>query len=206
MLSRNREQFSDSQAVKFVDQHLLLLTVNLVDGQEKRLAASKQQASQIEIGRRKLTASVHDQHDGVSLLQSDFGLTKDFRRDQLFFIRLDAPRVDNAKAMPAKMRFTVKTVAGDTGFVSHNGPPRAHDAVEQRGLANIWTAHDGDRRNPGRGRGTHRTGIDSGHELPQRYMRTVVLAVRPGRRPGDASAGQPGADVPQCSEWVRQLL
>ena len=45
--------------------------------------------------------SVHHHDDGVSFLQSDFGLAENFRRDEIFFFGDDAAGVHDAQALSA---------------------------------------------------------------------------------------------------------
>ena len=77
--------FLDSQAVKFVEQGLLLDGVDLVDGQEERASGFAQQADEFEIGGGEFGASVDDHDDGRGLVEGDARLAEDFRGNEIFF-------------------------------------------------------------------------------------------------------------------------
>src|SRR5438445_10197176 len=143
MLSGDWKQFSDPQAVEFVDKSLLFLAINFVDREEQRLAAAEQQSSNIEVGRGELAAPVHHQDDGVSLFKRDFGLAEDFCRDQLFFVGFDSAGVHDAQAVSAEVRFAVEAIAGYPRFIADNRAARTHDAIEQRRLADVGPSNDG---------------------------------------------------------------
>jgi len=50
-----------------------------------------------------------------------------------------------AQAAPAPLGLTVEPVTRNAGFVSDNRAPRTHQTIEQRGLADVGTPHDGER-------------------------------------------------------------
>jgi hypothetical protein len=83
---------------------------------------ANQQAGKVKVWGREFTASVHHQNCGVSLLQRDFSLAKDFCRDQIFFIKLNPTRVHDAQAVSAKVSFAVQPIARDPRFVADDGP------------------------------------------------------------------------------------
>ena len=55
----------------------------------------------------------------------------------------DAAGIDNAHLAAVPLGFAVNPVAGDAGLVADDGAPRAHQPVEQRRLADIRPADDG---------------------------------------------------------------
>ncbi len=138
--------------MKLVGQALLLFGIDFVDREEERLAGADQLAGQFNIGGRHFGAAVHHHDDCVGLLESDFRLAENFRRDEVFVLGEDAARIHDAQVASAPFRLAVKAVARDAGLIANNGAARAYQPVEQRGLADIGAPHDGDGRHAGSGR------------------------------------------------------
>jgi hypothetical protein len=91
------------------------------------------------------------------------------------------------------LRVAVKTVARDAGLVADNGAPRTHDPVEQRGLADVGPAHDGNCGNAGCGGGdsTGRIVVGWVKMRHQRYEWTTVYY-----RDSVALSSQPASPAP----------
>src|ERR1039458_4039347 len=153
VLGRNGEHLFNPQPMKLVNDVRLLFGVGFVDREKERTSGLAQQANQFEIGAREFGAAVNHHDDRGGLIERYSRLAEDFRRDEVFFFWEDAASIDNADAPAAPLRIAVKPVAGDAGLVANDGAARANDAVEQRGLAYVRSAHDGQRRNAGCGGG-----------------------------------------------------
>ena len=108
------------------------------------LPVRMKQTSQFEIGRGQFGAAVHDHDDRGGFVERDPSLAKDFGRDEIFVFGKDAAGIDDAKCVAAPVGFAVQAVAGDAGFVADDGAPRSDQAIEQRGLADVGPADDGD--------------------------------------------------------------
>ncbi len=151
VLGGDGKNVSDSQAVKFVGERLLLDGVDFIDGQEERAPGFAQQADQFEIGGGEFGASVDDHDDGGGLVEGDARLAENFRGDEIVVVGNDAAGVDDLQAAASPFRVAVETVAGDSGFVAYDSAARAYDAIEERGLAHVGAADDGDCGNAGGG-------------------------------------------------------
>jgi len=66
-----------------------------------------------------------------------------WRWNKLLVFRQDAAGIDHAETAPKPIGVGVKAVASDARLVADDGPARADNAVEQRGLAHVWPADDG---------------------------------------------------------------
>ena len=176
VLSGDGEHLLDAEAVKIVDQRRLLFAVDFVDCEEKRPVGLAQQADQFEVGAGEFGASVDHHDDGGGFVERDARLTVDFGRDQVFLFGQNAAGVDDAQMAAAPLGVAVEAVAGDAGFVADNGAARAHDAVEERGLADIGAAHDGDRGDAGGGGG------ESAGRIVSRLRQNQFVACGDSRR------------------------
>ena len=139
--------------MEVVDEGRLLVAVDFVDREEERAVGFAQQAGEFEVGAGEFGASVDDHDDGGGFVEGDAGLAVNFRRDEIFVFGQDAAGVDDAELAAFPLGVAVEAVAGDAGFVADDGAARAHDAVEERGLAYVGAAHDGERGNAGGGGG-----------------------------------------------------
>ena len=153
MLGGDGQDLANSQAAEVVDLRLQLGRVDLVDGKEDGLAAAQQQPRQLDVGAGDLGAPVDHHHHRVGLFQGDARLAKDLGGDQFLVLGDDAAGVDHGETAAVPLRVAVKTVAGDAGLVADNRPPPPDDAIEERGLADVRAANDGERGRSCRGAG-----------------------------------------------------
>jgi hypothetical protein len=93
----------------------------------------------------------HEDND-VRLADSHMGLiagvASDLRQRALFdlLIVLEAPGIDNSEFNPAPVRGAVDTVSRRSRLIFHNGATLADKAIEERGLAHVGSADDGNNR------------------------------------------------------------
>src|SRR5258708_5866756 len=133
--------------MKFVDNGRLFFAVSLVDRKKERASGFTQKLHEFNIRCRDFRPAIDHHNDRGRLVKRDPRLAKDFRRDEILVFRNDSAGVDNADAPPAPFGVSVQTIARDSRLVTDDGTARADDPVEQRGLAYVGSAHDGERRN-----------------------------------------------------------
>jgi len=119
------------------------LALDLVDSEEDRLAASNQQLHQVVVGAGQFSAGVNHQDQSVGLLESDFCLGVDLRRNQLRIVGHNAARVDQAKPASGPLVLAVDAIAGDAWLVAYDGSPAMRKAVEKSRFAHIGAADNG---------------------------------------------------------------
>ena len=122
----------------------LFFGVDFVDRQEERRSALRSRRDEFEIGRGEFGASVDDHDDGGGFVEGDSGLAKNFRGMKSFSSGRMPPVSTMRRWRSAPFGVAVEAVAGDAGLVADDGAARAHDAVEQRGLADVGAADDGE--------------------------------------------------------------
>ncbi len=127
----------------------LLLSVDLVDRQEKRLAAANQLAGEVDIGGGEFGAPIHDHDDGVCFFERDLGLAINLRRHEIFFFGNNAASIYHAQAVATPFPLSIETIASDAGLVADDGAPRTYDSIEERGLADVGASDNRQRRYPG---------------------------------------------------------
>ena len=96
MFCGDREQLTNSQAVKFVGKRLLLFRINLINRQKQWLAGFEQQPRQFQIRRCEFRPSIHNHDNCRCFLQRNSRLTKNLRRNEILFIRDDPPGINQA--------------------------------------------------------------------------------------------------------------
>ena len=121
-----------------------LVGIDLVDGEEDGLAGAEEQAREFDVRRGELGAPIDDHDDGLGFVERGARLAEDFGGNQLGVVRNDAAGVDEARGAAGPLDFAVDAVAGDAGLVADDGAPRAGEAIEERGLADVGAAADGE--------------------------------------------------------------
>src|SRR6266550_1748845 len=99
--------------MKIVGEALLFLGIYFVDGKKDWLPGTDQLASQVDVRRCHLGASVHHHDDGVRFFEGNLGLAEDFRGNEVSVFGKNAAGVDDSQAASAPFCFAVKTVSGD---------------------------------------------------------------------------------------------
>ncbi len=138
--------FLEAEAAEVLGGRVHLGRVDLVDGEEDGLAAAQQQARELHVGRGELGAAVDDHDDGVGFFERDLSLAENLAGDQGFVVGDDAAGVDQAGFAALPLDLAVDAVARDAGLVADDGAARAGEAVEERALADVGAAADGDQR------------------------------------------------------------
>ncbi len=127
--------------------------VDLVDGEEDGLAAAQQESGEGDVWRGELGAAVDDHDDDGGFGEGGLGLEKDFGGDEFGVVGDDAAGVYEARVGSHPLDEAVDAVAGDAGLVADDGAARTGEAIEERRLADVGTAADGDERERARGGG-----------------------------------------------------
>jgi len=104
--------------MEFVSESLLLLGIDFINRQKKRLAAANQLAGEVDIGGGEFGAPIHDHDDGVGFFECDLCLAVNFRGHEIFFFGNNAAGVNHAQAMTSPFTLSVETITGDAGLVA----------------------------------------------------------------------------------------
>ena len=118
--------------------------VDLVDGEEDGLAAAQEETGEGDVGAGELGAAVYHHNYDLRLGEGGAGLKEDFGGDEFGIVGDDAAGVDEACGGGLPLDEAVDAVAGDAGLVANDGAARAGEAIEERRLADVGTAADGD--------------------------------------------------------------
>src|SRR6202167_2889986 len=137
--------------MEVVDNRRLLFGVSFVHAEEERPSGLAQQPHQLEIRPGEFGAAVDDHDNRGGFVERNPRLAKNLRRNEVLIFGKDAAGVDDADAASTPLRIAIEAVAGNAGLVADACSPGSHNAVEQRGLSYVRSAHDGERRNAGRG-------------------------------------------------------
>ncbi len=143
---------------------------------------------ELHVGRGELGAAIDDHDDGVGLFERDLRLPEDLAGDKGFVVGHDATGIDQTRLAALPLDLAVDAVAGDAGLVADDGAAGAGEAVEERALAHVGAAADGEQRQ----RLLHL--VAKGDRLlqgEQLGLAPVVLFVR--ARGGDAATRAAGA-------------
>ena len=128
---RDREGFAQPQVPQGGGVPLLCRRVDLVGGQDHRLAAAAQHPHHACIGLGDADLGIDDQQDGIGHLHGDLGLGG-HSGVEAGHVHLPAAGVNDGEAAPGPLRRVGDPVSGDTGGVLDDGLTAAQDPVDQR--------------------------------------------------------------------------
>ncbi len=119
--------------------------VGLVGGHDNTLPRAPEQLGDLAVDRRQALPDVEQEDDDLGLVDRNFGLGLDGRLRLVFgAVKVESRGVDHGELAAAPVGDPVQAVAGQPGLGIDDGLAPAQDAVEQRGLADIGAADDGD--------------------------------------------------------------
>ena len=131
----------EAELEDLVGEMAIVRRIGLVGGDEHIAAGPTEKVPDIAVNHGQSFADIEEKHDDVRLFDRDFGLGLD-RLARLALLgdlaagppQVQARGVDDRELASAPVGDAVKAVAP------------TEDAVKKRGLAHVWTAHDGDDR------------------------------------------------------------
>ena len=132
--------------MEFGALELTLLVVGLVDRDDDRRRRAPQQVGRLQVGRGHPHSRIDHEHDDVRLGDGQPGLLLDAELDGVVGVDLEPAGVDEHEPAAVPLGIPVQPVAGGAGAVLHDRGARTDDAVEQRALADVRPADDGDDR------------------------------------------------------------
>jgi hypothetical protein len=144
VLARNRNRFAQAQLVGFADARLAGFALGLVGGDDHRLAATAQQGGEHFIQRGDAFAGVVDEQRDVRFLDGQLGLMTHARLQAFVRDVLEAGGVDQFQVQVAEAARGITAVTRNTRLVVDDSQLLAGQTIEQRGLAHIGAADDGE--------------------------------------------------------------
>jgi hypothetical protein len=142
---RYRERFAQAQAPEVGDLDVALGRVDLVDGQDHRLAGGADRARDLGVEGRQAGGAVDHQHQGVGLVDRPPGLAVDAAADHVTLGRgIEAAGVDHADRGAEVLELAVAAIAGQPWRIVNQGGAAADHTVEQRRLADVGSADQSD--------------------------------------------------------------
>ena len=118
--------------------------VHLVDGKEHRAVGALEHARDGLVLGGETRLAVHEEYDRVGLVGGDERLVLDGGLELVDGAGLDAARVDEQEVLPVPVCAMVRTVARDATGLVHDGLGGLRDSIDERRLAHVRSADDGD--------------------------------------------------------------
>src|SRR4051794_40982004 len=131
----------EPQQEELCSQILPRWCIDLVDGKRDRFPKPPEHSSEFPISARDLGSAVNYIDDVVGVFQREASLPQDLGGDQVLVIRDDSAGVDDFEVLLTVRGLTVNAIPGDSRLVSDYRPALSRDCVEQRGLADVRSAH-----------------------------------------------------------------
>jgi hypothetical protein len=133
-----------AELVEQVRVMLLLIAVDLVGGEDRRAIALTEACDRHAIPFCGSRRSVEDAHDDVGFRDGGFHAPRDPHAERVVAHGVEAARIDERDVPASHVRVGVVPVASDALHVVDDGDGTTREAVEERALAHVGAADDGD--------------------------------------------------------------
>ena len=117
--------------------------LGLVDGDDDRLAPDAQSPGNVVIRRGQSFAAIDHENHRVGLVHGCQRLAGG-QRGQFALVVGQSAGVDHDHRAPTGVGEAIAAIPGQARVVRNQRVPGTGELVEQRGLANVWPAHQGD--------------------------------------------------------------
>jgi hypothetical protein len=165
---RNRDDIAEAVAGEFGHRGARIQAIGLVDHEHRRPCGLAQPLQDVVVQRRRAFAAIDHEQDEIGFFRCRPGLARG-GAGEAFIHAGDAAGIDHGEVTLAfRPAHAVVAVAGHARLVVHQRVTSTRQRIEQRRLADIGAAHQGDEGKHGNlpikgpGRGTNRTGPQSG--------------------------------------------
>jgi len=146
MGSGNRHRVTQSQRAEFGTGNIRVDAVDLVGHHETTLVALAQVLANHLIGGRQPSLGVDQEQHGIGLFDGQQRLLGHLGVDT-FLVAGNPPGVDDDERTTLPLGLAILTVTGQAGVFRDDGITALGQTVEQRRLADIGAAHQGNYRN-----------------------------------------------------------
>ena len=146
VLGGNLDGIAEAQRVGFHRADFAVLAFALVGDQHHRLVGAAGEIGKGAIVRRQPGARVDHEHQRIRKGDRGFGLLLHPRGERALGALVEAGGVDHGEFEIAETPIALAAVAGDAGLVIDQRQLLPDQPVEQRRLADIGPADDGDRK------------------------------------------------------------
>ena len=136
--ARHRLRVAQTEPVELGGQRLVGADVDLVGRDDDRDVRAAQEVGQLGVARAQARARVDDEDGDLRVGQRGLRLAADGVRDRVGVDEVHAAGVDEEEAPAVPLRGHLVAVARDPGALVHDGGARAAEAVDQRGLPDVW--------------------------------------------------------------------
>ena len=140
-----RNRVAEAEPVELQRVRLAPGLVDLVRDQEDRLVRVPEDRRQLLVARRDPGPGVDDEEDEVGFGDRRPRLVGDLLGQRRAVGDVDAARVDEQEAVAGPLADELLAVARDSGCLVDDGLASAGQPVDERGLADVREADDGDR-------------------------------------------------------------
>src|SRR5262245_31703051 len=161
MLGGHGQGLAKPEPVEVRQRRLLAGSLDLVRREYHRTTGPAEQPRNLVVESGEAVARVHDEQDEVSLVHRREHLPSNALDEWRGRRGVEAARVHDRRLPPLERDLTVEAVARDSRDVAHQRAPALHQAIEERRLADVGAADDGDDRPDGRDRKSTR--LNSSH-------------------------------------------
>ena len=143
-IAESGNRIAEPEAMELERLRLASGLVDLVRDQEDRLARAAQDRRQLLVARRDPVPCVDDEEHEVGLGDRAARLVGHLLRERRRIDDVDAARVDEQETLAGPLADDLLAVSRHAGRLVDDGLPRAGQAIDERRLADVRKADDGD--------------------------------------------------------------
>ncbi len=140
----HRHGVAERQLIERADFDFLLLVVHLVDNENRGAPAALEHAGDFDVAIGGSGLAVIDEDDQITFIEGKFHLLANGGIEQIRRTGNPAAGVHDVEGASLPIHFAEMTITRHAGFGRGDRLFRAGGAVEDRGLANVGAADDGD--------------------------------------------------------------
>ena len=134
----------NAEGVKFKSARCMGGCIGFVDGEQQRFAAAAQRSRNLAVLRQQARCAIHHKQNGVGGLHGLLRLLLHGGGKGRICSGVQPGGIHQQHAARAHFNFLGNAVAGGAGGMVHQRAAKTGVAVEQRGLAHIGAANNGD--------------------------------------------------------------
>ncbi len=139
----NTDGIAETQGVKFVNVHFLVLAVHFVHGEDHRLFFAAENAGDGLVISGHSGAGIDDEKNHVGFFHGQLRLLTDAGGNLVFLIsKFDAAGVDQGEFSIEPFHIAINSISCDTGDIFHDGHAALGQSIDQSGFSHVRPAHD----------------------------------------------------------------
>ena len=139
---RDRNRFSDTKIIKFIDiHHKFLNAIYFINNKDNRLTATSKHICYFCIGINQPLMNICDKDNNISCINCDLSLFSHLRKDDVTAVRLNTACIDHGKCLVQPCHICINSVSCNARCIFYNRNLLTCQRIKQCGFTYIRSAH-----------------------------------------------------------------